>query len=348
MGGNMVGSDSNVKLNYQRTIGMTTMDLGGKGFYYPNDTAITPDGKIYVLNRSLEAGGGGRGMRVTICDVKDEFHGDWGTFGPGVGEFMWPSAICLSPDGWVFIADEHLNKIMIFSENGQLLDEFGTPGSENGEIDAPSGLVINNQFEIFVSDTYNDRIQVFSLNGEFIRTIGGSAKLNMPWKISMGPDDHIYVADWANDRICLFSQEGDFLTSYGETGTGNGQFMRPSHVISDEEGYIYVCDWGNERIQVLDSAGAFIQSHLGSADLSPWAEEFLIGNEEEAESRARTNLHKTDIPYVNPGDRHEVSGHIEEYFWAPMSMAIHSDGCLYVTESNRHRIQVFEINTMSS
>ena len=87
----MVVSDSNVILNYQRTIGMTTMDLGGKGFYYPNDSAFTSDGKIYVLNRSLEAGGGGRGMRVTICDVADEFHGDWGKFGSGIGELMWRS-----------------------------------------------------------------------------------------------------------------------------------------------------------------------------------------------------------------------------------------------------------------
>tara|TARA_Y100001960_G_scaffold329086_1_gene419475 strand:+ start:2331 stop:3365 length:1035 start_codon:yes stop_codon:yes gene_type:complete len=344
----MVVSDSNVILNYQRTIGMTTMDLGGKGFYYPNDSAFTSDGKIYVLNRSLEAGGGGRGMRVTICDVADEFHGDWGKFGSGIGEFMWPSSICLSSDGRVFVADEHLNKIIIFSKDGVFLGEFGKPGSGKGEIDAPSGIAINGEAEIFVSDTYNNRIQVFSLNGEFIRSIGGSDILNMPWKISLGSDDYLYVADWANDRICLFSQEGDFLASYGERGSGNGQFIRPSHVISDDQGRMYVCDWGNERIQVLDSEGRFIQSHLGSANLSPWAEEFLVGNLEEAESRSRTNLHKTDIPYVNPEDRHEVSGHIEEYFWAPMSMTIHSDGCLYVTESNRHRIQVFEINTISS
>ena len=323
----MVVSEPDTTLTYQRTIGMTVME--GKGFYYPNDAVFTRDGKIYVLNRSLEAGGGGRGMRVSICDIQDGFYGDWGVFGPEVGEFMWPSAICLSSDGKVFVSDEHRNKIIIFSEEGAFRTEWGNAGSEKGAFDAPSDIVINHNAEIFVSDTYNNRIQVFSLSGEFIRSIGGSGTLNMPWKISIGPEGYLYIADWGNDRICVFSQDGEFINSYGERGNGDGQFIRPSHVISDEHGRIYVCDWGNERIQVLDSDGCFLQAHLGSADLSPWAEEFLISNSEEGEARSRTNLHKTNISYVNPKDRHEISGHIEEYFWAPMSMTIHSDGCLF-------------------
>ena len=62
-------------LVYERTLGMSVME--GKGFYYPNDAAVSSNGKIYVLNRSLEARGRGRGMRVTICDTSDEFHGDF-------------------------------------------------------------------------------------------------------------------------------------------------------------------------------------------------------------------------------------------------------------------------------
>ena len=66
-------------LVYERTLGMSVME--GKGFYYPNDAVVSSNGKIYVLNRSLEARGSGRGMRVTICDSSDAFHGDFGEFG---------------------------------------------------------------------------------------------------------------------------------------------------------------------------------------------------------------------------------------------------------------------------
>ena len=43
-------------IRYERTLGMTVMV--GKGFYAPNDMAFGPDGRIYVLNRSIEAQGG--------------------------------------------------------------------------------------------------------------------------------------------------------------------------------------------------------------------------------------------------------------------------------------------------
>ena len=104
----MVVKETHKPLLYERTLGMSVME--GKGFYYPNDAVVASNGKIYVLNRSLEARGSGRGMRVTICDSADEFHGDFGEFGSGPGQFMWPSAICEGPDQNIYVTDEHLHK----------------------------------------------------------------------------------------------------------------------------------------------------------------------------------------------------------------------------------------------
>ena len=42
------------------------------------------------------------------------------------------------------------------------------------------------------------------------------------------------------------------------------------------------------------------------------------------------------------GDPHEESSHIEKLFWAPVSVKLDRDGRLYVTESNRHRVQIYE------
>jgi len=330
-------------LNYQRTSGMTTME--GKGFYYPSDVVFSPNRKMYVLNRSIEGRGGGRGMRVTMCDVNDEYYGDWGAFGKGPGEFMWPSAICVTPEGRILVSDEYLNKVIVFSDEGTYLEEWGEFGSTEGKLDSPSGLVLNDQEELFVSDTYNHRIQVFTLSGKFIRSFGGPESLNMPWRMSIGPDQNLYIADWGNDRVCVFSQQGEFLDSYGERGNGEGQFVRPADVTVDSQGRIYVCDWGNERVQVLGTDGRFLELTLGESDLSPWAHTYLTANSEEGEARSRANLHKENIPFSNPNDRHEISSHIEEYFCSPMSLTIGSDGNLYVTESNRHRIQVFGILT---
>ena len=149
----MVINSNKGNITYQRTIGMSVME--GKGFYYPADSAFGPDGRIYVLNRSLELAGRGRGMRVAVCDSSDNYHGEWGSFGDGPGQFMWPSAICVTSDGQVIIADEHLNKIMVFTSGGDFIEEWGTLGSGEGFLDTPSGLAVNEKNELFVSDTYN-------------------------------------------------------------------------------------------------------------------------------------------------------------------------------------------------
>ena len=82
----------------------------------------------------------------------------------------------------------------------------------------------------------------------------------------------------------------------------------------------------------------------GEATLSTWAENFLRINTEEADARSRADL-EPDIDFFEQDDPHEESSHIEKYFWAPMSIKLDSSGRLYVTESNRHRIQVFQKNS---
>ena len=65
-----------------------------------------------------------------------------------------------------------------------------------------------------------------------------------------------------------------------------------------------------------------------------------IGNYEEAEPRSRSNLE----PHITRfgGDPHDESAHIEKLFWGPVSVTLDKIGRLYVTESNRHRVQIYE------
>ena len=148
------------------------------------------------------------------------------------------------------------------------------------------------------------------------------------------------MADWRNDRIQKFSPEGQFIASFGESGTGDGQFHRPSAVAVDSQGYVYVADWGNERVQVLDPDGGFVVSLRGESDLAKWAEDFFSTNTEEAEARSRSNLEK-DIDFFVQ-DPHEESSHIEKLFWGPASVKLDGEGRLYVTETNRHRVQIYQ------
>lgn len=321
-------------LEYSHTMGMTVME--GRGFYYPVDTAVGRNDRLYVISRSKEETT--RGIRVTMCDADSGYFGNFGGYGHEGGQFVWPACGAVDRQGRFFISDEKLNRITAYDENGNYLFHWGRPGSADGELDTPSGLAVNGDGHIYVSDTYNHRVQQFTADGRRRQTIGAGA-LNLPWGLTCDADDNLYVADFGHDCVKKFAPDGEFLAAFGASGRGEGQFTRPASVAVDPEGYIYVADWGNERVQVLDAAGNFVQLLRGEATLSQWAANFLSINQEEAAARATADL-EMEIDYF-VDDPHEESSHIEKYFWCPVSVKLDSQGYLYVTETNRHRIQIY-------
>ena len=48
----------------------------------------------------------------------------------------------------------------------------------------------------------------------------------------------------------VFNKDGVFQKSFGQHGTGNGQFNAPTGLSLDHNGHVLVSDWGNSRIQV--------------------------------------------------------------------------------------------------
>ena len=324
-------------LVYDRTVGMTVME--GRGFYYPVDTVVGREDRLYVISRSKEETT--RGIRVTMCDLESGYYGNFGGYGFDGGRFVWPSCGAVDSRGRFFISDERLHRITAYDATGKYLFHWGQAGSGDEELDTPSGLAFDSGDNLYVSDTYNNRIQKFTADGQFLLSFGGYGEnaVSLPWGLGTDREDNLYVADFGNDRVRKFSPDGQLLASFGEPGRGDGQFTRPASVAVDGEGYIYVADWGNERVQVLDSGGSFVTKLRGESTLSEWAANFLSINQEEAAARATADLEMA-IDYA-VDDPHEESSHIEKYFWCPSSVKLDSRGYLYVTETNRHRIQVY-------
>ncbi len=329
-------------LKYSRTVGMTTMR--GRGFYYPVDSAMGGDRRIYVVSRSAERAATDDTVRVTSLNIEGEYFGVFGSRGEGDGELMWPCGIALDRDDRVYVSDEQLHRITIFTESGEFISRWGAHGADEGELDGPSGIAFDPDDNLLVSDSRSHRVQRFTKEGRFLSAFGaagrGQGELNLPWGLTANADGEVFVADWGNDRVQLFSADGEFLAEYGGTDRGDGQFVRPASVAVDADGYVYVADWGNERVQVLDSDDRFVQKLRGEATNSTWAEDFLSVNTEEAEARARADLEPEIEFFVD--DPHEESSHIEKLFWGPVSLMLDDAGRLYVTEQHRHRLQVFD------
>ena len=114
-------------------------ELRGSGFRYPVAMARGEGDLLYVVNRSRDSRPDGK--RVTICTIAEDFIGE---FGDGLiaskagdasvpdGSLIWPTSIALDK-GWnVYLADEWLNRISVFTRDGDWLGKWGPLGTAKG------------------------------------------------------------------------------------------------------------------------------------------------------------------------------------------------------------------------
>jgi DNA-binding beta-propeller fold protein YncE len=89
---------------------------------------------------------------------------------------------------------------------------------------------------------------------------------------------NIYISDgYINSRIAKFDKDGNWIKSWGEPGSGPGQFNTPHNIALDANGNVYVADRGNRRIQVFDSEGTFLRQITIDVPVPPNARP-AIGN----------------------------------------------------------------------
>ncbi len=319
---------------FSHTIGRA--EFSGPGFRNPVAMARRSDDVMYVVSRSYEYRPDGK--RVTICTVGEEYIGE---FARGVtiageaeasaadGSLIWPTSIALDQDDNVYVADEWLNRISMFDKDGEWIGKWGTPGHADGEIDRPSGLAFDQDNNVLLVDSVNNRIQKFTKDGRFLSKWGaagsGDGEFNLPWGIDIDGNGDVYVADWRNDRIQKFTADGQFLMKLGTSGSGDGELNRPTGVAVDRAGLVYVADWGNDRLQVFGDDGEFIAKMTGDGTISKWGKEKLDANGEMWNER-------------------EIAQGLEREkdLWGPIAVEVDDQDRIFVVESARSRIQVYQ------
>ena len=81
-----------------------------------------------------------------------------------------------------------------------------------------------------------------------------------------------YISDgYINSRVAKVDKNGNWLKSWGERGTGPGQFHTPHSIAVDHKGLVYVADRSNRRIQVFDSEGNFQRQFTIDVPMPPGA-----------------------------------------------------------------------------
>ena len=124
------------------------------------------------------------------------------------------------------------------------------------------GLHIGPDETLYCTDDGDHSVRKCTLEGKVLLTIGIPGKpapymsgepFHRCTHTALSPRGDIYISDgYGNSRIHKYSPDGKLLKSWGEAGTGPGEFNIPHNLCCDPDGWVYVADRENHRVQVFD------------------------------------------------------------------------------------------------
>ncbi len=250
--------------------------------------ALAAQGRVIIVNRS--------DVPVQMYTTDGQFISAW-----AYDDFSRVHGVTVGPDGVIYITDDLRHVVRVFSPEGELLRTLGTPGepSDTGAGDSLPRVVQH-----------------------------GGPPFNQPTNTAVGLDGSLFISDgYGNARVHQFSPDGQLRKSWGEPGSGPGEFNLPHGVAIDTQGRVLVADRENNRIQVFTPDGEFVSEYTDL--IRPCAlyvdDDGMIYVAELGRSHGRVSILSPEgqvlARWTIEGEVAEAGGH---------SVTLDSDGNLYI------------------
>jgi sugar lactone lactonase YvrE len=126
------------------TLGKAGGGRDGEFFWQPNDVLVAPNGSIFVAEG--HASSPGSTARVFKFSKSGKLIKTWGSLGSGPDQFNQPHALAMDSKGRLFVGDRGNDRIVIFDQDGKLLDTWY-------QFSRPSGIAIDKRDRIYVADS---------------------------------------------------------------------------------------------------------------------------------------------------------------------------------------------------
>lgn len=187
---------------------------------------------------------------------------DWGTIPEG-WTYKEATAVAVDSKDNVYVFNRGTCPMIVFDPDGNVLRTWG-----DGVFTSPHGVTIGPDDSVYCVDNGDHTVRKYTPEGKLLFTLGaegrpspamsgdplsGPTHLAVDWR-----NGDLYVADgYSNARVHKYSPDGRLQFSFGESGTGPGQFNIVHNLAMDREGWLYVADRENRRIQIFDSKGNY-------------------------------------------------------------------------------------------
>ena len=175
----------------------------GKGVLQrPTGIAVNPDtSELIVVDTKLAT--------IFRYDLNNhQLKGLFGGRGSADGQLNYPTHVCVTGDGNIFVTDALNFRIQVFSAEGKFLKKFGSAGDNPGYLARPRGVAVDSDVNIYVVDGLFDNVQMFDKDFRLLMAFGspgnGYGQFWLPAGIYIDPNDRIYVSDNYNKRVQIF------------------------------------------------------------------------------------------------------------------------------------------------
>ena len=172
--------------------------FGAGRFNLPHGLYVDDNGNVWVTDHGTDPPND-RGHQVFKFSARGNLMltlGEAGVAGNGPNHFNQPSAVVVSPEGDIFVADGHgpdsNARIVRFDAQGNYVHEWGGHGTDDGQFDTPHDLALDERGRLFVADRGNNRIQIFEQDGTWLESW---TQFGRPSGLDIDDRDRLYVAD---------------------------------------------------------------------------------------------------------------------------------------------------------
>ena len=196
-----------------RTMGKAGVPSTAPGmFREPNAVLVAPDGSLFVAEGHTRDYKGT--PRISKFDKDGKFIKQWGSPGPGPGQFGMPHCLAMDSKGNLYVGDRDNNRIQVFTQDGKFLGQFT-------QFSRPSGIVIDKNDILYVADSESKNKEGYGHHPGFKRGVRiGSVKDGV-------------VTDFIPDDVA------DAESSSTSGGEG---------IWADGKGAVYVAEVGQKRV----------------------------------------------------------------------------------------------------
>ncbi len=258
-------------------------------FSNPQGIAVDSSGNLYVADY-----GNNTVRKISPDGAVSTLAGTAGISGStdangASASFSGPYGITVNTSGVVYVTDSNNNTIRKITPSGDVTTIAGTAGTSGTTnspalFNYPAGIAVDSAGNLYVADEYNALIRKITPLGvvstfaggngselrpvgswyvEYADGIGTLAGFSLPEQIAADQSGNLYVADFENDAIRKITSTASVTTFAGSIGVAGSKdgtgitanFYQPTGVAVDTNGNLFIVDQYNFTIREISTTG---------------------------------------------------------------------------------------------